>query len=183
MKYGLRSTACAWPWHTDIPRYTQRLKTAFLAHARADQDLARQLAEFLEFGCDLTCYVEDGLIGEGQDLISMAEEGLSADVLVLLLSPNSSPARWVRERWEPVLFDQARRGDVEVVTVLLQECSFPPLLRRRNFIDGTTNRLTARRLLKRWFWQREREPGNLPSTEVSGGLEDLYSLWPIAAAR
>ena len=71
-------------------RYTQRLKTVFLAHARAEHDVARQLAEFLEFGCNLTCYVEDGLIGREQDLISMAEEGLSADVLVLLLSPTSS---------------------------------------------------------------------------------------------
>jgi hypothetical protein len=68
-------------------RYTQRLKTVFLAHARAEHDVARQLAEFLEFGCNLTCYVDDGLIGGEQDLISMAEEGLSADVLVLLLTP------------------------------------------------------------------------------------------------
>src|SRR5205809_5387581 len=51
-------------------RYTQRLKTVFLAHARAEHDVARQLAEFLEFGCNLTCYVEDGLIGGEQDLIS-----------------------------------------------------------------------------------------------------------------
>jgi TIR domain len=151
------------------------LKTVFLAHARADHDTARQLAEFLEFGCNLTCYVDDGLIGGEQDLISKAEEGLSADVLVLLLSPASSPARWVRERWEPVLFDAARRGSVEVVTVLLHECSFPPLLLRRNFIDGTTNPLTARRLLKRWFWQREREPATLPITEFSSGLENLYA--------
>ncbi len=151
------------------------MKTVFLAHARADHDAARQLAGFLEFGCDLTCFVEDGLIGEDRDLIAVAEEGLSADVLVLLLSPASSPARWVRERWEPVLFDAARRGGVEVVTVLLQECSFPPLLRRRNFIDGTTDRLRAWRLLKRRFWQREREPGMLPGTEFSSGLENLYA--------
>ena len=151
------------------------MKTVFLAHARADHDAARQLAEFLEFGCNLTCFVEDGLIGPEQDLISMAEEGLAADALVLLLSPASSPARWVRERWEPVLFDQARRGSVEVVTVLLRECAFPPLLRRRNFIDGTADPLTARRLLKRWFWLREREAGTLPVTEFSSGLESLYS--------
>jgi hypothetical protein len=151
------------------------LKTVFLAHARADHQAARQLAKFLEFGCDLICYVEDGLIGEGQDLFSMAEEGLSADVLVLMLSPASSPARWVRERWEPVLFDRARRGGVGVVTMLLQECSFPPLLRRRNFIDGTAYRLTAHRLLKRWLWQWEHEPGTLPSTEYSIDLENLYS--------
>jgi hypothetical protein len=86
------------------------LKTAFFAYGRPDHAFASQLAEFLEFGCNLTCYVEDGLIGEGQDLISMAEEGLSADVLVLLLSKASSPPRWVREPWEPVLFHQARSG-------------------------------------------------------------------------
>ena len=40
-------------------RYTQRLKTVFLAHARAEHDLAREMAEFLGFGCNLTCYVED----------------------------------------------------------------------------------------------------------------------------
>jgi len=154
--------------------YTHRLATAFFAHARPDHDFARHLAGFLEFGCDLSCYVDDGQIGENQDLISKAEEGLCADVLLLLLSPASCPTRWVRERWEPVLFDQAKQGDVEVVTILLRECSFPPLLRRRNFVDATTNSLTARRLLKRWFWLRERKPGTPPSLGFSDDLENLY---------
>jgi hypothetical protein len=148
--------------------------TAFFAHGRPDHDFASQLAGFLEFGCNLTCYVEDGQIGESQDLISKAEEGHCADVLVLLLSPSSSPTRWVRERWEPVLFEQAKQGRVEVVTMLLEECSFPPLLRRRNFIDATTNRLAAQRLLKRWFRLRERESGAPPSSAFSSDLEDLY---------
>jgi hypothetical protein len=151
------------------------LTTAFFAHAGSDHDFASDLAGFLEFGCNLTCYVDDGQIGENQDLIAKAEEGLCADVLLLLLSPSSSPTPWVRERWEPVLFDQAKQGRVEVVTILLRECSFPPLLRRRNFIDATKNRLTARRLLKRWFTLRDCEPGAAPSIELSGDLEDLYS--------
>ena len=150
------------------------MATAFFAHARPDHDVASRLARFLEFGCDLTCCVDDGQISENQDLIAKAEEGLCADVLLLLLSPSSSPTRWVRERWEPVLFEQARHAKVEVVTMLLQECSFPPLLRRRNFIDATTNWLTARRLLKRWFRLREREPGAAPNSEFSCDLEDLY---------
>jgi hypothetical protein len=154
--------------------YTRLLATAFFAHARPDHDVASRLAGFLEFGCDLTCYVDDGQIGENQDLIAKAEEGLCADVLLLLLSPSSSPTRWVRERWEPVLFERAKQAKVEVLTMLLGECSFPPLLRRRNFIDATTNWLTARRLLKRWFRLREREPGAAPSFEFSGDLEDLY---------
>lgn len=130
----------------------------------------------MEFGCNLTCYVDDGLIGEGQGLIAKAEEGLCADVLLLLLSPESTPTRWVRERWEPVLFDQATESKVEVVTVLLRECSFPTLLRRRNFIDASKNRLTAHRLLKRWFWLREREGDRSepPRSEFSADLENLY---------
>jgi len=163
--------------NVEIPtsRYTQPLKSAFFVHAAHDHHFARQLAEFLEFGCDLTCYVEDGLIGDGQDVISKAEEGLSADVLVLLLSPSSSLSRWARERWESVLVHEAKRSGTEVVIVLLEECSFPPLLRRRDFIDGTKNRLAARRLLKRWFWRRERESRDLPSNDISDGLENLYS--------
>ncbi len=154
--------------------YIRLLATAFFAHARPDHDVASHLAGFLEFSCDLACYVDDGQIGENGGLIAKAEEGLCADVLLLLLSPSSSPTRWVRERWEPVLFERAKQAQVEVVTMLLRECSFPPLLRRRNFIDATTNCLTAWRLLKRWFTLRQRAPGEAPSFEFSGDLEDLY---------
>ena len=105
------------------------MATAFLAHARPDHEFASRLAEFLEAGCNLTCFVDEGLIGDDQDLISKAEEGFCADVLALLLSPASCPIRWARERWEPVLFDQAKQNNVEVVTVLIKECSFPALLR------------------------------------------------------
>jgi hypothetical protein len=148
--------------------------TVFLAHAPPDHDYASRLAGFLEFGCNLTCYVDDGQIDENHDLIAKAEEGLCADVLLLLLSPSSSPPRWIRERWEPVLFDQAKQEKVEVVTMLLQECSFPALLRRRNLIDASTNRLTAWRLLKRWFGQLRQKSGGAPSREFSSDLEDLY---------
>jgi hypothetical protein len=151
------------------------LRTVFLTHAKPDHDFARQLANFLEFGCEVRCYADEGLIGPGQDLIAKSEEGLSADVLLLMLSPAACPRRWVRERWEPVLFDQARQGGVDVVTLLLEECSFPPLLRRRNFIDAVLNRTAARRLLKRWFWQREQGAGAVLSSVVSADLEDLYS--------
>ena len=155
-------------------RYTRRLQTAFLVHNPRDRSFVADLAEFLEFGCDLACYVEDGLIGDGQDIIFKAEEGLSADVVVVLLSPASSPAPWPRQRWEPV-FEAARRDGTEVVLVLLEDCPFPPLLRRRNFIDATGNRLAARRFLKRWFWRRQRASVDLPSTEISDGIEKLYS--------
>ena len=55
--------------------------SVFLAHAEADSEYASRLAAFLELGCDVTCFVEDGLIGSSQDVVSKAEEGAWANIL------------------------------------------------------------------------------------------------------
>jgi len=151
------------------------LRSVFLAHAESDQDFAVRLAEFLEAGCDVSCDPSEGVIQPGEDLISKAEEGLTADALVLLLSKASCPARWQRERWEPVLFEQAAGIGVEVAALLLDECSFPPLLRRRNFFDATTASLTAMRLLKRRLWRTHHKTADPPTSAFSSDLEHLYS--------
>jgi len=149
--------------------------TIFLAHAESDREFARELAAFLEFGCDATCYLEEGAIADGADLIAKAGDGLAADVLVLLLSEASWPARLPRQQWEPVLFDQAREAATEVVSIALGECPFPELLRRRNFFDASANRRAAMRTVKRWIWQRKRAPGMAPSTVISRDLEPVYA--------
>ena len=150
------------------------MRSLFLAHAPADGDFARSLAAYLESGCDALCQLDRGAIADGEDLIDRAGVGLSADVLVLLLSPASCPTLWPRRRWEPVLSEEARRLQVEVVSVLLGECPFPGLLRRRNFFDAGSDPRTALRLLKRWVWQRERAPGE-PETAISADLGELYA--------
>jgi hypothetical protein len=144
------------------------LRTIFLAHAEPDHEFACRLAEFLEFGCDITCYTDAGLMSSGQDLIDKAEEGLGSDILVLILSEASCPARWPRERWEPVLFEETRLLNVDLVSILRTDCPFPALLRRKLFFEATANRLPAFRLLKRWIWHRER------GATISGDLEKLY---------
>src|SRR5215470_2092773 len=123
------------------------LRTIFLAHAEADHEFARRLTEFLAFGCNIACDTDEGLVLPGEDLIAKAENGLAADTLVLLLSEASCPTRWLCERWEPVLFEKTRLGRVEFVSVLLNDCPFPALLQRRNFVDARTNRLAAMRWL------------------------------------
>jgi hypothetical protein len=151
------------------------LRTIFLAHAEADHEFAGRLTEFLEFGCNIFCDTDEGLVLPDEDFIAKAENGLAADALVLLLSEASCPTRWLRERWEPVLFAKTRLGRVELVTVLLRDCPFPALLQRRNFFDARTNRLAAMRWLKRWIWQRDRGPSQTVNRTFSADLEDLYS--------
>jgi hypothetical protein len=150
-------------------------KTIYLAHAAADHEFASRLAHFLEFGCNVRCSANEGLIPAGEDLLAVAEEGLAADVMTLLLSAASWPARQPRECWEPLLFDQPREGNVEVFTILLGECPFPPLLRRRNFADATSNRLTAMRLMKRWIWQWQQGAAHSLQANSSPDLEDMYA--------
>jgi TIR domain len=149
--------------------------TIFLAHAERDRDFARQLARFLDFGCDATCYLEEGSMADGGDLMAKARDGLAADVLALLLSEASWPARRPRQEWEPVLFDQAREAATEVASIALGECPFPELLRRRNFFDASADRRAAMRMVKRWMWLRNRSPGMAPGTVFSRDLESLYA--------
>jgi hypothetical protein len=150
------------------------LRTIFLAHAEPDHEFACRLAEFLEFGCDVTCYSDEGVVLPGEDFIAKAADGLTGDILALLLSEASCPNRWPRERWEHILFEETQRMGVQLVAVLLGDCPYPALLRRRNFIDATSNRLAAMRLMKRWIWQRERGPEHKLALDCSTDLEEIY---------
>jgi len=145
------------------------VKTIFLACAEQDRDFAGRLSEFLEFGCDVTCYVNAVPVSSSHDLIDKAEEGLGGDVLTLLLSESSCPSRWPRDRWEPVLFDQARSLNVDLVSILLSDCPYPPLLKRqRPFFDAISDPLHAMRRLKRRIRMGE------PAETISPDLEEMY---------
>ncbi len=147
--------------------------TVFPAHAQADAPFAQRFSAFLEAGCDGLCFAADAAIKPGHDLISAAELGQSADILVLLLSPASNPPRWFRERWEPLLLRRDADADTRIAIVLLEECAFPPLLRRGlRFFDATTDRLAALRQFKRWL--RGIQSGTYPGMAFSPDMEILY---------
>ena len=147
--------------------------SVFAAHAPADAQFSRELSRFLEAGCDAVSCAEDTAIKPGHDLISTAETGLSADVLVLVLSSASNPQRWERAKWEPVLFELAAEMSTRVAVFLLEECTFPLLLRRRlKLFDATEARLPAMRQLKRWL--RGVQSGAYPAMAISPDLETLY---------
>lgn len=151
----------------------KRLLTVFLAHAPTDAPLVEQLRTFLETAIDAICFAPDAEIKPGHDMISVADLGLSADVLILLLSPASNPSRWPRERWESVLFQRAAETGTRIAVFLLEECAFPQLLRRGlRFFDATTDLVPAMRELKRWI--RGIQSGTHPGMAFSPDMENLY---------
>ncbi len=140
----------------------------FIVHAVDDAPFADELKSFLETGCDGVCIAAESAIPTGQDLLSTAETVDAEDVLVLLLSPASNPARWRREVWEPLI-----AGHTHVSTFLLEECTFPLLLRRGSgFFDATSTRLVAMRQLKRWISGIRH--GTSPAMNHSPEMEPLY---------
>jgi hypothetical protein len=149
------------------------LLSVFPAHAPADAAFAKEIGDFLESGFDAVTVAPDAVIKPGRDLISAARLGHSADVLVLLLSPASNPPRWPREVWEPILLRPASETGTHIAVFLLEECAFPPLLRRGlRFFDATRGHLPSMRELKRWV--RGIQSGAHARMAFSPDLEILY---------
>jgi hypothetical protein len=146
------------------------MRTVFLCHARQDSPLAHEVAQFLVRGADVRFFIEDGMLDSSAELMDKIREGQTADVILVLLSPASSPTKWNREQWQPVLFDEPAAASIPVGVVLVSECSFPALLRRKNFFDFAAAPLSAKRELRRWLIGMEAErtvPRGMPllSTE------------------
>jgi TIR domain/NB-ARC domain len=134
----------------------------FPCYSPSKSELARELAAFLERGAGVEVLLEEGEMRPGQDLIAKVAEGLSADVVLVLLSPDAVPARWIRERWTQVFWDQAAEVGTVVATLLVADCKFPDLLRRKHFFDLRADRLAAFRSIKRWLMKLWPVPQRTP---------------------
>jgi hypothetical protein len=157
------------------------MRTLFLAHSKQDQPAACELAEFLQRGADVEVYLKEGEIGPGETLLSKAQEGLMADAMLVMLSPDSVPERWVREEWTSAFWDQPQAAGVLSATVLCRACRFPDLLSRKNFFDLTEDRLDAFRRIKQWLSRLGRaieEPAFVPARtpEFAGQEAELEAL-------
>ncbi len=142
----------------------------FLCHAAADRGAASAIAARLERGAEARVWRE-----ESASVNTAWEYGLSSAAILLLLSPDSVPARVVREDWEGLL---GHVGAPAAGAVLLRTCGYPRLLERRPFWRWGASTL---RDLERWVLSlhpqdRPRfEPARLPWFE--GRSDELAELW------
>lgn len=123
----------------------------FPCYSTADRQIAHELAEFLERGVGADVLLEEGEIPACGDLIAKVEEALAANVVLVLLSPDSVPNRWILERWKSAFWEQAAEFGTSLATVLCRDSKFPDLLRRKHFFDLRQNRLAGFRNVKRWI--------------------------------
>jgi TIR domain len=127
-------------------------QSAIICHAREDDAVAGEIAAYLKMNCALTVSHEYVSPEKRQDLIDAVEIGLSADIVLVALSPASVPNPWKRERWEPVFLRQPGVLGTRMACLLLRDCRFPELFRRGSFFDFSGDLLTGMRALKRWVY-------------------------------
>lgn len=138
------------------------MSKVFPCYSAVDRELVRELAAFLERGTGVEVLLEEGEMPAGADLIAKVEEGLSADVTLVVLSPDAVPARWVLERWKSVFWEQAAEVGTHVGILLCRDAKFPDLLRRKHFFDLRQNRLGGFRAIKRWLMSLSPLPQKAP---------------------
>jgi hypothetical protein len=123
-------------------------QSAIICHAAEDAALTAGIAAYLESNCALTVTFETG-----SDLVDAVEIGLSADIVLVALSPASVPKHWKRERWEPVFLREPGVLGTRLACLLLRDCRFPELFQRGSFFDISRDSLAGMRGLKRWVWR------------------------------
>lgn len=143
-----------------------------LCYAPQDEPFARDLGRYLEVNLPIAISYTEGVVKPDFDLIEATERALSADVALVLLSPDSVPKTWRREIWEPVFFAKPLEFDALLGFVLVRPCRFPDLLRRRYFFDASQDALGAMRDLKRWL-VRPQPLIPRPTAHPSAELNDL----------
>jgi hypothetical protein len=144
-------------------------------YAPEDETAASELAHFLEANLAYRVSLEECRVRPDFDLIDAAERALSADAALILLSPASVPKTWKRERWEPVFFGNAEEFRTLIGFVLLRECKFPELFRRRHFFDLSRSFLQGSREVKHWLMRPEGIASHTDDfPELRAGIAD----WP-----
>ncbi len=143
-----------------------------LCYALQDEPFARELGRYLEVNLPIEISYTEGVVKPDLDLIEATERALSADIALVLLSPDSVPKTWRREIWEPMFFAKPLEFGALLGFVLVRACRFPDLLRRRYFFDASQDALTAMRDVKRWL-VRPQPLIPRPAAEASAELNEL----------
>lgn len=140
------------------------ITTVFPCYAAEDRETAAALAGFLEAGADFRVFLEEGAIQPGEDLVAKARDARTADVVVVLFSRHSLPARWARSQWEAALIHEPAEEGVKIAFVRCDDCVPPQILKPRFELGGKPRQ--ALRSLKRWLRGREAAYSLAPDQEA-----------------
>ena len=123
----------------------------FLSHSSKDKPFVRDLAGALEAGGEIKVWLDEREIDYGENIVLKIADGLDADFVLLILSPDSVDSKWVKEEWTDAYWEQVESQHVKVAGVLYRDCRIPRLLRNKKYFDLRTNQPEGFRLIQTWL--------------------------------
>jgi tetratricopeptide (TPR) repeat protein len=126
--------------------------SVFLSHSSKDKPFVRDLADALEAGDDgIKVWLDEREIDYGANIVLKIGEGLDADVVLLILSPDSVDSNWVKEEWTDAYWEHVNTQTTKLAGVLYRDCTIPRLLRNKKYFDLRTNQPEGFRQIKTWL--------------------------------
>ena len=123
----------------------------FLSHSSQDKPFVRMLADELETGGEIKVWLDEREIGYGENIVLKIEEGLDANVVLLILSPDSVDSKWVKEEWTAAYWEQVNSQHTRFAGLLYRDCQLPRFLANKNYFDLRTNQTEGFRKIKTWL--------------------------------
>lgn len=130
------------------------MQSLVICSAPADKATAGKIRRYLDVNCSFIAVQEEAVVSSPNELLETVDLALSAEIVLLLLSPGAIPNTWSREQWEPVLVDQPRELHTALAFLLVRPCRFPEILRKQRFFDLSTDLPTGLRKLRRWLLEQ-----------------------------
>ncbi len=127
------------------------MQSLVICSSVVDKPVAIKIRRYIEWNCPSIAVHDDALVPCGSELLEMLGRALSADVVLLLLSPDAVPGVWSRQEWEPVLLEQPRELDTALAFLLMRPCRFPEMLRKQRFFDLSGDWRAGIRKLRHWL--------------------------------
>lgn len=107
----------------------------FLSHTAKDKPIVRQVASELT-NAGLQVWLDEAEIRPGESLIQEIGQALEeTSHVVVFLSERSRTSRWVEKELAIALTGEIQGRMMAVIPVRLDDCSFPPLLVDKYYVD------------------------------------------------
>lgn len=110
-------------------------KKTFVSHSSRDKKFVRQLCTDLSHAGH-TQWLDEWKIKAGDSIPQKIDEGIEeADFIIVVLSEHSIISNWAEREWHSKYWDEIESGKIQVLPVLLQDCSIPQLLKMKKYAN------------------------------------------------
>jgi hypothetical protein len=113
--------------------------SVFLSHSSKDKPFVRDLADALGRDGEIDVWLDEREIAPGDNIVGKIGQGLDADFILLIMSPDSVDSEWVKEEWTDAYWEQTNRRKTKLLGVLYRDCHIPRLLRNKKYFDLRKN--------------------------------------------